>query len=138
MILGTGKVLVMDDEETIRELAKLMLHRIGYDVEVTRDGAEAVACYQQAFESGEPFKAVILDLTVPGGMGGRETLQRLLAIDPHVKAIVCSGYSHDPVMSAFQEYGFSYMLAKPYTLGDLSRALDVVIAARQRHISENA
>jgi CheY-like chemotaxis protein len=128
----------MDDEEMIRELAKQMLSRLGYAVEVTRDGAEAVACYQQAFESGKLFEAVILDLTVPRGMGGRETLQRLLAIDPYVNAIVCSGYSHDPVMSAFQEYGFSYRLAKPYTLSELSRALNVVIAARRHHTSENA
>jgi DNA-binding NarL/FixJ family response regulator len=71
-------------------------------------------------------------------MGRRETLQRLLAIDPHVNAIVCSGYSNDPVMSAFQEYGFSYRLAKPYTLSELSRALNVVIAARRHHTSENA
>ena len=138
ILLGAGNVLVMDDEETIRELTKEMLHRIGYDAEVTRDGAAAVACYQRAFEAGEPFDAVILDLTVPGGMGGREALQWLLAIDPHIKAIVCSGYSNDPVMSAFQEYGFSYRLAKPYTMSELSQALGVVIAARRRQTSENA
>jgi len=127
---GTGRVLVMDDEAALRGLAQQMLQYLGYEAEVTKDGSEAVAQYQQARAAGKPFDAVILDLTVPGGMGGKETLQRLLAIDPEVRAIVCSGYSNDPVLSAYKEYGFSHVIAKPYSLEELSQAVHAAIAAR--------
>jgi PAS domain S-box-containing protein len=129
--MGTGRVLVMDDEEKIRELAQQMLHYLGYEAEVAQDGAEAMARYQQARAAGNPFAVVILDLTVPGGMGGKDTLQRLLAIDPEVRAIVSSGYYNDPVMSAFKTYGFSEVVAKPYSLEELSKAVHNAIKARQ-------
>jgi DNA-binding NtrC family response regulator len=121
----------MDDEEKIRELAQQMLHYLGYEAEVAQDGAEAMARYQQARAAGNPFAVVILDLTVPGGMGGKDTLQRLLAIDPEVRAIVSSGYYNDPVMSAFKTYGFSEVVAKPYSLEELSKAVHNAIKARQ-------
>jgi len=99
LLEAKGKILVMDDEEIVREIAGEMLKHIGYEVEFAGDGAEAIARYAGARESGEPFQAIIMDLTVPGGMGGKEAIRRLLEIDPGIRAIVSSGYSNDPVMS---------------------------------------
>jgi two-component system cell cycle sensor histidine kinase/response regulator CckA len=120
---GKGRILVMDDEEIIRKMLSKMLSLAGYGVEVTGDGAEAVELYQKARESGRAFDAVILDLTVPGGMGGKEAMKKLLEIDPEVKAIVSSGYATDPIMADFYKYGFSAVVAKPYSVGELERAL---------------
>jgi CheY-like chemotaxis protein len=118
------RVLVMDDEEIVTRTAKRMLQKLGYEVEVAGDGAEAVVLYRQACEQGRPFAAVILDLIVPGGMGGCQTVERLLDLDPGVRAIVSSGYSTDPVMSGFLEYGFVAMIDKPYRLEELQSALE--------------
>lgn len=120
---GKGKILIMDDEEIIREFAGESLKDAGYEVEVVCDGREAVDCYQKAKEAKQPFAAVILDLTVPGGMGGKETLEKLLAVDPEVKAIVSSGYSKDPIMANFAQYGFMGVVPKPYKIEELSKAL---------------
>ena len=109
-----------------------MLSAAGYEVEPTSDGAEAIDRYAKAKESGQPFDAVILDLTVPGGMGGKETIQKLLEIDPDVKAIVSSGYSNDPIMSKFREYGFSAIATKPYSVGELERILRRMLGAGRR------
>jgi two-component system cell cycle sensor histidine kinase/response regulator CckA len=111
----------------IRELVSDMLTSLGYEVEETCDGAEAIALYQRAKEAGQPFTAVILDVTIPGGMGGKEAIATLRAIDPQVKAIVSSGYSDDPVMANFRQYGFSGVVAKPYTVQGLSDALQRVM-----------
>jgi CheY-like chemotaxis protein len=100
-----------------------MLKHIGYEVEVAKDGAEAIALYEQAQESQFPFNVVILDLTVPGGMGGKEAIEKLIELDPQAKAIVSSGYSSDPVMSNFREYGFSSVVSKPYKIEELREAL---------------
>ena len=100
-----------------------MLAGIGYRAECVADGREAVAAYRRAREAGNPFDAVLLDLTVPGGMGGEETLRELRGVDPAVCAIVSSGYSHDRVMAAFREYGFRGMVSKPYRLQDLAAAM---------------
>lgn len=127
LIKGQGKVLIMDDEESIRDLVSNILVGIGYKVEFAKDGAEAIELYKRARESGQPFDAVILDLTIPGGMGGKETIKRLLEIDPEVKAIVSSGYSNDPIMAEFSEYGFMDVIAKPYRIEELSRALHQLI-----------
>lgn len=127
-ITGTGKVLFMDDEKMIRDFAGEMLRVMGYEVVVARDGAEAIALYEDARDSPRPFDAVIMDLTVPGGMGGKEAIEKLRAIDPGVKALVSSGYSNDPVMATFREYGFSDVIAKPYDAGELSRILHRLIA----------
>jgi len=91
------------------------------------DGAEALNRFQEARTTGKPFAAVILDLTVPGGMGGREAVQRLRALDPSVKAIVSSGYSEDPIMAMYREHGFSGMVAKPYRVQDFSRTVKEVV-----------
>nr|MBC8512415.1 PAS domain S-box protein [Dehalococcoidia bacterium] len=122
-VASKGRILVMDDEEAIRELLHNELTGIGYEVELTVDGTQAIEQYTQARESGQPFDAVILDLTVPGGVGGKEVIEKLLEIDPGVKAIVTSGYSTNPIMSAFREYGFSAAVAKPYSTGELEKIL---------------
>ena len=125
---GTGRVLLMDDEQIVRDVAARMLEHLGYDIQLAEDGAEAIAMYQRAAESGQPFDAVILDLTVPGGTGGKEALRELLRIDSHAKAIASSGYSTDPVMADFQEHGFAAVVPKPYQIHDLARALQAVSA----------
>jgi len=124
-----GRVLLMDDEETIREMARFLLGRLGFEVEVAGDGRDAVREYQRAREAGRPYDLVIMDLTVPGGMGGQEALAELRRIDPAVKAIVSSGYSSDPVLANFRQYGFRGVVAKPYQLDDLTRVLREVLAA---------
>jgi CheY-like chemotaxis protein len=129
-VLGKGKILLMDDEEMIRDVVGQMLRHIGYEVEFCRDGAEAIERYKNATESGESCHAVILDLMIPGGMGGKEAIQELLKIDPEVKAIVSSGYCSEPIMSSFEEYGFRGVLAKPYSIEELGEALHMVINAR--------
>ena len=116
ILSGAGRVLVMDDEEIIREVAGEMLSKIGYEVEYARDGTEAIEMYRRAKERNRGFDAVIMDLTIPGGMGGKEALENLREIDPDVKAIVSSGYSNDPVMSEFKKYGFNGFVAKPYRI----------------------
>ncbi len=122
-----GKILAMDDEEMIRNLIQLMLHQMGYEVELANDGMEAIGLYQHALEAGEPFDAVILDLTVPGAMGGKEAIDRLREIDTNVKAIVTSGYSVDPVMSNYEAYGFCAVVEKPYNLKKLGATLSEVL-----------
>ena len=126
-IFGDGKILVMDDDKMILELAGEILQHLGYRVEFAHDGAEAVASYQAAFKSAEPFDAVILDLTVRGGMGGKETIQKLMTIDPNVKAIVSSGYSEDPGITGFEQHGFCGVVAKPYSLEELGENLSQVL-----------
>jgi PAS domain S-box-containing protein len=126
--MGTGRVLVMDDEAPIRELARNVLESLGYEAEGAADGAEAVACYQAALSAGKPFAAVLLDLTVPGGMGGIEALKLLRELDPSVRAIVSSGYSDDPVMAHAAEYGFQGVVSKPWNIPTLSDVLKRVLA----------
>ena len=126
--VGKARILVMDDERGMREIAGRMLKHIGYeDVEFAADGAEAVKLYKAAMKAGNPFSVAILDLTIPGGMGGKETVKKLLKIDPGVKAIVSSGYVDDSVMTEYRGYGFSGMAAKPYSLQQLRKALSDVI-----------
>jgi len=126
--VGKGRILVMDDEALIRDIADQLLSHMGYDVEFAKDGTEAVKRYQKAMESGKSFDAVIMDLTIPGQMGGKEAVQQLLKIDPEVNAIVSSGYSNDPVMSDFRKYGFKGVVSKPYTIEELGKALQEVLA----------
>jgi PAS domain S-box-containing protein len=127
ILSGSGKILVMDDEEIVRQVLAKMLGHLGYEAEFAKDGEEAVQLFTAAQESGNAFDVVILDLTVPGGMGGREVLENLLKIEPQVKAIVSSGYSDDPIMADFTRHGFSAILAKPYKISELSNALQKVL-----------
>jgi CheY-like chemotaxis protein len=127
---STGRVLVMDDEAVIRELLTEMLTSLGYEVACTSHGAEAVAAYQRAQAARQPFAAVILDITVPGGLGGKEAIEHLRAIDPQVKALISSGYANDPIMANFVQYGFSGVIAKPYTMERLQQALQRALQGR--------
>ncbi len=117
--------------EIIRLLLSKMLTGAGYKVELTKDGAEAVELYRKARESGQPFDAVILDLTVPGGMGGTETIRKLLEIDPHAKVIVSSGYATDPIMSEYKKYGFSAVVTKPYSVSQMEETLHDILAGEE-------
>ena len=122
------KVLLMDDEELVRKGAAWLLRDAGYEVECAREGAEAVELYREALEANRPFDAVVLDLTVPGGVGGQECIRQLRALDPRVRAIVCSGYSDEPVVADFRQYGFRGVVTKPFTLDDLLAALEGAVA----------
>jgi PAS domain S-box-containing protein len=122
-----GRVLFMDDEAPIRKMAAVLITRLGLEVELAADGAEAVQRFKTANDAGRPFDLVVMDLTVPGGMGGREALEELRSIDPGVKAIVSSGYSSDPVLANFRSYGFRGMVAKPYQVDDFMNVLRDVL-----------
>ena len=123
-----GKILLMDDEDAIREMAAAALSMFGYQPEVACDGEEMLQLYRQAREGGAPFDAVIMDLTVPGGMGGKEAVRRLLEMDPHALAIASSGYSEDAVMANYREYGFAGIVSKPYSLQELDDTLKEILA----------
>lgn len=130
---GTGRVLVMDDDESVLKFAGNVLKRLGYTPVLSRDGGEAVALYQSHSSRAEAIAAVILDLTVPGGMGGKETLLRLQALNPAVKAIVSSGYSNDPIMAEYREHGFAGVVGKPYQIEQLATVLRDVIDRAPSH-----
>jgi two-component system cell cycle sensor histidine kinase/response regulator CckA len=103
---GEGRILVMDDEEMVREVVGRMLQQLGYEVKLAADGQEALERFREAQEESQPFAGLILDLTVPGGMGGRETMEKLLTLDPGVVSLVSSGYAEDAIMTNYQDYGF--------------------------------
>ncbi len=123
-----GRILVMDDEQMLQRLLEQMLDRLGYETAVAGCGEEALLEYIKARKSGRPFDAVILDLTVQGGMGGKETIQALREMDRSIKAIVSSGYGGDPVMADCTLWGFCGMIPKPYRLRDLERILNRLFA----------
>jgi len=124
---GQGKILIMDDEIQIRKVLGEMVETCGYQSQTAKDGEEALRIFHQAQKAGDPFSAVILDLTIPGGPGGKDVIKQLLAVDPQVRAVVASGYSDDPVFANYQDYGFKGRVAKPFNLVDLSIVLDSVI-----------
>ncbi len=126
-IAGSGNILVMDDEDVIREAVGEILTHLGYQVELAKNGEEAIALYKAAQSVGQSFDLVIMDLTIRGGMGGKETIKKLLEIDPNVKALVSSGYSTDPAMSNFKKYGFCGVVAKPYNIEELSETVHEMI-----------
>jgi len=132
--IRTARILVMEEDDMLRDIVGEILLRLGYDVELARDGIEAINLYISAINSGKPFDAVILDLTVARGMGGKETVNRLLELDSQVKAIVSSGYFDDPEMIAFNKYGFAGALPKPYTIASLSDVLDEVLKSRKEFV----
>lgn len=130
LMCGSGRILVMDDEEIITDVTSVILARLGYEVVCAQDGAEAVALYEKALLEKQPFSLVIMDLTIPGGMGGKEAVLKLRELDPAVKAIVSSGYSNDPIMADFKENGFCGVVAKPYSLKQLSDTVHAVLSGR--------
>jgi len=127
IIPGKGRILVMDDEKSITDIATKLLSKLGYEVTTAADGVEAIKLVKKANKFKRPFDAVILDLTVPGGMGGAETIRKIHEIAPQVKAIVSSGYSNDPVMSDYKQHGFTAVIPKPYELSQLTKILQKVI-----------
>jgi PAS domain S-box-containing protein len=124
-----ARILVMDDEELVRGVVEKILVSLGYDVITAKDGAEAIERYREAREQGRPFDAVILDLTVAGGLGGREAVAALRRMDPKARVIVSSGYSTDPVLANYQEYGFNGAIIKPFGVKELSRSLNRILSA---------
>lgn len=124
---GHGKVLLLDDQEQILKMMGRMLNRMGYEAEFTTDGTQTVEIYKEAQSSGMPFDLVILDLTAPGGMGGAKTIIELLKINPSVKAIVSSGYSNDPIMANYEDYGFCAIASKPYSFAQLNELLNKIL-----------
>ena len=137
VVQGSGRILLMDDDEMIRKVAGRLIQRIGYEVDTATNGREAIEKYREAKKAGIPFDAVILDLTVPGGMGGKETIPKLKEIDPAVKAIVSSGYSSDSIMANYAKAGFAGVIPKPYKMSTLSRILAGVINRTQIHTDRN-
>ena len=131
---GTGRVLVVDDEDAIRDLVEFTLTRLGYKVSKAATALEGVNIYREKFEAGERFDAVILDLTLPGGMGGKEALKKLIEIDPTVNAIVSSGYATDATMSRYQDFGFHGVIAKPYEAAELGKIIYDVIESSHVNI----
>ena len=125
---GTGRILLMDDEEDVRQTTGDVLMRLGYTVEFADDGLRAIDLYQEARNAGTPFDAVIMDLTIPGGMGGKETMKKLLEIDHDVVGVVSSGYCNDPILAQYRDYGFCGVVTKPYNMEELSRVLHELLS----------
>lgn len=130
---GTAKarIMIMEDEEQVRNMSQAMLTSMGHDTVLAKDGKEALALYKQAMKSGSPVDLTIMDLTIPGGMGGKEAVKKVLSLNPKAKVIVSSGYSTDPIMSSPQEYGFCGTLVKPYQRKELARVINEVLAAAE-------
>jgi PAS domain S-box-containing protein len=125
--LGKGKILIMDDEPLIRNVATEIMSALGYEVGIAKDGKEAIEAYKKAQTEGKPFDLVIMDLTVPGGMGGKEAVAKLREFAPSAKVIVSSGYSVDPIMSEYKKYGFSGVINKPYNANQVSATISKIL-----------
>ncbi|MCD4819837.1 MAG: response regulator [Candidatus Cloacimonetes bacterium] len=125
------KILIMDDNEMILKVSQEMLSQLGHNVYISIDGSQAIKKYKEAYLSNDPFDVVIFDLTIPGGLGGKETLQNLLEFDPKIKAVVSSGYSIDPVISNFEKFGFCGVLTKPYNLENIQDLLSEVFNGKE-------
>lgn len=121
------RVLVMDDEEIVREVAVEFLGHLGYEAVAVEAGEDALESYRAAKSSGRPFSIVIMDLTIPGRMGGKEAVRRLLELDPSARAVVSSGYSTDPVMADHRKHGFRGVIAKPYRIRELREVIEAVL-----------
>ncbi len=127
---GHGKILVMDDDWMVQKSAGRLLNYIGYEVEFAQDGKEAIELYKEALVMKTKFDAVIMDLTIPGGMGGKDAIRKIIQIDPDARVIVSSGYSQDIVVANYKKHGFKGVINKPYTIDELSTVLKEVIEER--------
>ncbi|HOD14280.1 MAG TPA: PAS domain S-box protein [Spirochaetota bacterium] len=125
---GSGRILFMDDDEAVNATARKMLEHLGFEVDIAYDGETALTLFGQSLHGGARYDLVILDLTIPGGMGGRKVIEKLIALDPAVKAIVSSGYSNDMIMAQYREFGFRGVIAKPYRIDELSRVIEGVMS----------
>ena len=122
-----GKILLMDDEQVILEVTKEVLNFLGYEVFFAQEGAAAIEIFSRERLAGRPFDLIILDLSVPEGMGGQETFEKLHALDPSVKAIVSSGYTSEPMMTDPKKFGLAGVLGKPYRIADIKTLLETII-----------
>jgi CheY-like chemotaxis protein len=123
----THRILLLDDEPAICEITSILLRKLGYDAVITSKGEDSIEAYRAALEKGARFDVVILDLSVPGGLGGKEVIAALLEMDPEVKALVSSGDANDPAVSQFRDFGFTGVLMKPYTKAVLDETIKKVI-----------
>ncbi len=123
------RILIMDDEVILTNVLKKILSKVGSEAVIASEGKIALQLYREAQEVGKPFDMVILDLTIPGGLGGKETMKRLLELNPQVKAVVSSGYSKDPIMSNYREFGFQGILIKPFQIQDIYNLLDHLLSS---------
>jgi two-component system cell cycle sensor histidine kinase/response regulator CckA len=114
-----GKIMIMDDDEMILIIAEAMLIHLGYESELAADGEEAVDLYQKALSTGTEADLIIMDLTIPGGMGGEDAVKEILTLNPEARVLVSSGYSNEPVMDDYLAYGFCGAIAKPYQMQEL-------------------
>jgi CheY-like chemotaxis protein len=119
--------MIMDDDEMVRDIAREMLSILGHEVVEACDGEEAVALFIRYRNEGNPIDVIIMDLTIPGGMGGKEAVGEILALDPGARVVVSSGYSSDPVMASYKEYGFLAAVAKPYQMQDLAQGIEACL-----------
>jgi len=125
-----GKVLLMDDEQVILDVTNEVLRFLGYDVMFAKDGEAAIELYRQEQARGSPFDLVILDLSVPEGVGGKEAFERLHAIDPQAKVVISSGFTNDPMLTNYASYGLDGVLAKPYRITEIKALLENMIPAK--------
>ncbi|MEM9445580.1 MAG: PAS domain S-box protein [Verrucomicrobiota bacterium] len=130
-VRGTAKILVMDDEKSVRTVMTRLLKRLGYDVGVAPEGGIALQMYKEASENSDPYDLVIMDLTIRAGMGGEKAIELLRTYDPHALAIVFSGYSDNPVMADYEHYGFNAAIQKPFTIQAMSRSIESVLMLKR-------
>jgi len=123
-----GKILIMDDEEMFQKVMTSQLAYLGHETVIASDGGEAVEQYKKAMAAGDPFDLVIMDLTIPGGIGGKEAVGMLLDLDPQAKVVVSSGYSDDPIISNYTDYGFMAAIAKPFKFQELKEVLSQALS----------
>ena len=121
---SAARILVMDDEKHIRNITRKMLERFGHSVSLAADGQQAVQIYKEAMDQQTPYDLVIMDLTIPGGMGGREASEAILAMDPRAKILISSGYGNDPMMTDYQSYGLKGIIPKPFRVSELKETVD--------------
>lgn len=121
------RILIMDDEAYIRELLEDMIGMLGYSTVTTSEGQEAIKVFEQALNSGKRFDAIVMDLTIPCGMGGKEAIEEILKIDPDARSIVASGYSADNIMANYGAFGFTTILQKPFRFDEINKALEEVM-----------
>lgn len=124
---GKWKILIMDDDEIFCNFICKALNKLGYEVGFASEGLQALRLYRDAREAGHPFDVVIIDLKIHEGMDGKEAIKKFLEFDPGVKAIVSSGYSNDPMMINYREYGFSGAIAKPFSIEELTKTFADVL-----------
>lgn len=128
---SNGKVLLMDDEQVILDVTQEVMRFLGYDVMFAKNGTIAIELYQHEKTAGHPFDLVILDLSVPDGMGGKEAFEKIHALDPHAKVVISSGYTEDPMMTDHAAFGLAGILAKPYRITDIKALLETMIRKKE-------